>query len=119
MRWKIKSREIGDIYNIGGDNELPTVEVAKEIIRALNLEDYIDSLITFVLDHALNTLRYTINSFKLHAFGWTEDTKWEGGQKKTAKWYTENTCRYGNIDLALVVHPRQGLKKRGRCDKGV
>merc|ERR1719506_1522895 len=39
---------VGDIYNIGGDNELPNIEVAKEIIRALNLEDQMDSLITFV-----------------------------------------------------------------------
>merc|ERR1719506_648577 len=101
---------VGDIYNIGGDNELPNIEVAKEIIRALNLEDQMDSLITFVPDRAFNDLRYTINSSKLHKLGWTEDTKWEDGLKRTVEWYRQNTGRYGNIDQALVAHPRQGLK---------
>merc|ERR1719506_985981 len=102
--------QLGDIYNIGGDNELPNVDVAKEIIRALGMEDQMDSLITFVPDRAFNDLRYTINSSKLHKLGWTEDTKWEDGLKRTVEWYRQNTGRYGNIDQALVAHPRQGLK---------
>jgi len=103
--------KVGDIYNIGGDNELPNLDVAKEIIRALGMEDQMDSLITFVPDRAFNDLRYTINSSKLHALGWTEDTKWEDGLKRTVEWYKAHTSRYGNIDQALVAHPRQGMKK--------
>jgi len=102
---------VGDIYNIGGNNELPNIQVAKEIIKALGLEDQEEALLTSVPDRAFNDLRYTINSDKLNALGWKEETSWEEGLKATVDWYREHTNRYGNIDSALVAHPRQGLKK--------
>ena len=96
--------EVGHIYNIGGKNELPNIEVAKTLIRLLGKseEDYI----TFVPDRKFNDLRYTITSDKLHALGWVEQMSWEEGLKTTVEWYKKYTSRYGNIDNALVAHPR-------------
>jgi UDP-glucose 4,6-dehydratase len=96
--------EVGKIYNIGGANELPNLEVARTLIRILGLSE--EDHITFVPDRKFNDLRYTINSSKLHELGWREETSWEEGLKSTVEWYKKYTGRYGNIDNALVAHPR-------------
>eukprot|EP00557_Chaetoceros_sp_GSL56_P008778 CAMPEP_0176498564 /NCGR_PEP_ID=MMETSP0200_2-20121128/12393_1 /TAXON_ID=947934 /ORGANISM="Chaetoceros sp., Strain GSL56" /LENGTH=346 /DNA_ID=CAMNT_0017896789 /DNA_START=94 /DNA_END=1134 /DNA_ORIENTATION=- len=96
----------GLIYNIGGKNELPNIEVAKTLIKILGKENEMDDYITYVPDRKFNDLRYTINSAKLHELGWKEEMKWEDGLRKTVEWYKTYTNRYGNIENALVAHPR-------------
>ena len=98
--------EVGRIYNIGGQNELANIEVAKSLIKLMDMEDEMDELITYVPDRKFNDLRYTINSTKLHELGWVEQMSWEEGLKTTVEWYKNYTSRYGNIDRALVAHPR-------------
>ena len=102
---------VGEIYNIGGTNELPNIDVAKAIISALGMADRQDALISFVEDRHFNDLRYTIDSSKLQALGWDERTPWEEGLRKTVEWYKLHTGRFGNIESALVAHPRQGQEK--------
>jgi UDP-glucose 4,6-dehydratase len=96
----------GRIYNIGGQNELPNIDVAKELIKVLGKEAEMDNYITFVPDRQFNDLRYTINSSKLHELGWTEQMSWKEGLAATVNWYKNYTHRYGNIEKALVAHPR-------------
>jgi dTDP-D-glucose 4,6-dehydratase len=103
--------KLGEIYNIGGQNELPNIAVAEALIKELGLDAQKEALVTFVGDRAFNDLRYTISTDKLAALGWREETTWEDGLKKTVEWYRKYTNRYGNIDAALVAHPRQGLKQ--------
>ena len=102
---------VGEIYNIGGSNELPNLAVAKDIIRALGMQDRESSLLTFVEDRHFNDLRYTIDSSKLEALGWVERTTWAEGLQKTVDWYKMHTSRFGDIESALVAHPRQGQDK--------
>ena len=98
---------VGHIYNIGGENEQPNVQVAKDLIRILGLEDKEKELITYVPDRKFNDLRYTINSKRLHDLGWKEQMTWEEGLRQTVEWYKQySASRYGNIDNALVAHPR-------------
>jgi len=97
---------VGEIYNIGGENEKPNVQVAKDLIKLLGKEAEEDDLITFVPDRKFNDLRYTINSSKLHKLGWKEEMSWEEGISTTVEWYKKYTSRYGNIENALVAHPR-------------
>jgi UDP-glucose 4,6-dehydratase len=96
----------GHVYNIGGKNEVPNIDVARTLLKVFNKEDEEDKLITFVPDRKFNDLRYTINSSKLHELGWVEKMSWEEGLKTTVEWYIKHTHRYGNIDAALVAHPR-------------
>jgi len=98
--------EEGLIYNIGGNNELPNIDVAKGLIRILGKEKEMDDFITYVPDRKFNDLRYTINSSKLHELGWKEEMSWEEGLQKTVDWYKVNSIRYGNFDRALAAHPR-------------
>jgi len=101
--------EVGHIYNIGGKNELPNIDVAKHLLRILGKEKEEATLLTFVPDRKFNDLRYTINSNKLHELGWKEEMSWEEGLKTTVEWYRKYSGRYGNIEQALVAHPRIGM----------
>lgn len=96
----------GHVYNIGGKNEIPNIEVARELLKIFGRQDEEDKWLTFVPDRKFNDLRYTINSSKLHKLGWKEEMSWEEGLKTTVEWYKKCTSRYGNIDAALVAHPR-------------
>ncbi len=73
------------IYNIGGQNEFPNIDVAKALIKELGPESQQDALLTFVGDRAFNDLRYTISTDKLEALGWKEETSWGEGLKKTVE----------------------------------
>ena len=59
---------------------------------------------------------YTIDSKKLHDLGWVEEMGWEEGLQITVDWYKKYTSRYGNIDGALVAHPRM-FDARGSMGK--
>jgi UDP-glucose 4,6-dehydratase len=98
--------KVANIYNIGGNNEVSNLQVAKDLIKIIGKEDQEDDLITFVPDRKFNDLRYTIHSGKLHELGWTEEMSWEEGLRTTVEWYNNCTSRYGNIEAALVAHPR-------------
>jgi len=99
----------GMILNIGGRNEISNLDVAKKLIGILGREEDADELIEFVPDRRFNDLRYTINSQKLHELGWTEEMPWDEGLATTVEWYKECTGRFGNIEDALVAHPRIGV----------
>lgn len=101
--------EVGLIYNIGGENEQANITVAKDLIKILGFDEIqSDEMIKYVPDRKFNDLRYTINSTKLHKLGWKEEMNWEEGLKSTVEWYKQYSYRYGNIDSALVPHPRIG-----------
>jgi len=102
----------GLIYNIGGKNEKPNIEVAKDLLKILGKKE--EDCITYVPDRKFNDLRYTINSNKLHELGWVENWSWEEGLQTTVEWYRKYTSRYGNIESALVAHPRIGTNVNTR-----
>ncbi|DAZ93651.1 TPA: hypothetical protein N0F65_009056 [Lagenidium giganteum] len=100
---------IGEIYNIGGQNELSNKQVALDILRLMNSSAaasvLLDHMISNVSDRPFNDMRYTIDSTKLRAIGWSERVSWEEGLKKTIKWYRRHGHRFGNIEHALAAHP--------------
>jgi len=103
--------EPGRIYNIGGTNERKNIDVAKDLLALAGYSDGKEqSMMAFVEDRAFNDLRYHINSNKLKELGWREEVPWEQGLKMTYDWYLKHSDRFGNIDAALVAHPRFGLK---------
>jgi len=99
----------GQILNIGGENEMSNLDLAKKLISILGMTDKEEELISFVPDRKFNDLRYTINSSKLHELGWTEEMTWDEGLKTTVEWYKKHSKRFGNIEDALVAHPRIGV----------
>ena len=97
--------DVGHVYNIGGENEKPNIEVARDIIKSMGKDEKEEKLIIYVPDRMFNDLRYTINCSKLHELGWVEQVSWEEGLKITLDWYKKYTGRYGDIDQALGAHP--------------
>jgi UDP-glucose 4,6-dehydratase len=103
--------DVGLIYNIGGTNERENIDVARDLIRLCGYQDKESEMMTFVEDRVFNDLRYHINSARLHELGWREEVSWEDGLETTVEWFKKNSHRFGNIDSALVAHPRAGIDK--------
>eukprot|EP00286_Rhodomonas_abbreviata_P022556 CAMPEP_0181304936 /NCGR_PEP_ID=MMETSP1101-20121128/9441_1 /TAXON_ID=46948 /ORGANISM="Rhodomonas abbreviata, Strain Caron Lab Isolate" /LENGTH=371 /DNA_ID=CAMNT_0023410777 /DNA_START=32 /DNA_END=1147 /DNA_ORIENTATION=+ len=103
--------EVGMIYNIGGNNEMTNLAVATELIKLVGYEGAPTDKMTFVEDRFFNDLRYYINSDKMKSLGWTEQVSWQEGLTKTFNWYKMNSNRFGDIESALMAHPRAGLDK--------
>lgn len=79
---------VGEIYNIGGHNEMRNIDIVKLICRELNKPE---SLIQFVTDRKGHDLRYAIDPSKIHSrLGWLPETKFSDGIHKTIQWYLEN-----------------------------
>ncbi len=84
----IRKGKVGEVYNVGGHNEMANVDIVKLILKKL---DKPESLITFVKDRKGHDLRYAINPTKIHTeLGWLPQTKFIDGLEKTIKWYLEN-----------------------------
>ena len=78
----------GEVYNIGGNNELPNIEIVKIILKRLNKPE---SLIKFVEDRPGHDLRYAIDSDKLRdELGWDVMYPFEEGIDLTVRWYVEH-----------------------------
>ncbi len=75
----------GEIYNIGGHNEVSNLEVVKTILKALNKPE---SLIHFVKDRPGHDLRYAMDPTKIETeLGWEPEYRFETGIQKTIDWY--------------------------------
>jgi len=100
----IKIGKIGEVYNIGGNNEKTNLEVVQYICnildRILPRDDgqLYRSQITFVEDRAGHDFRYAINSSKLkNQLNWAPDETFETGIIKTVEWYLDNSEWLENI----------------------
>ncbi len=84
----IRSGKIGEIYNIGGHNEMRNIDIVKLICRELGKPE---SLIKHVTDRKGHDLRYAMDPTKIHdELGWLPETPFEEGIKKTIRWYLDN-----------------------------
>ena len=78
----------GEVYNIGGHNEMRNIDIVKLICKELGKPE---SLITYVTDRKGHDMRYAIDPTKIHnELGWLPETRFSDGIKKTIKWYLEH-----------------------------
>ena len=78
----------GNIYNIGGHNEMRNIDIAKLICKSL---DKPEQLITFVADRLGHDMRYAIDPAKIQAeLGWQPETAFAEGLQTTIQWYVHN-----------------------------
>ena len=84
----IHKGRVGEVYNIGCNNEMRNIDIVKLICKELGKPE---SLITYVTDRKGHDMRYAIDPTKIHnELGWLPETKFADGIKKTIKWYLEN-----------------------------
>lgn len=78
----------GEVYNVGGHNEMKNIDLVRFICRELGKPEI---LITFVEDRKGHDMRYAIDTSKIYAeLGWKPETRFEVGIRKTIRWYCEN-----------------------------
>ena len=84
----LRKGRIGEVYNIGGHNEMRNIDIVRLIVEALGKSE---DLITYVTDRKGHDLRYAIDPTKIHTeLGWLPETRFADGIKKTIAWYLEN-----------------------------
>lgn len=78
----------GEVYNVGGNNELPNIEIVKLICKHLGKPE---SLITHVADRLGHDRRYALSTNKItQELGWKAEVKFAEGLERTLSWYLEN-----------------------------
>lgn len=91
----LEKGQIGQVYNIGGHNEMRNIDIVKLICKAL---DKPESLITHVTDRKGHDMRYAIDPAFIHEkLGWLPETKFEDGIQKTIQWYLDNRSWWEEI----------------------
>ncbi|MBQ5953513.1 MAG: dTDP-glucose 4,6-dehydratase [Lachnospiraceae bacterium] len=84
----MRKGRVGEVYNIGGHNEMANIDIVKLILKELGKPE---SLITFVTDRKGHDMRYAIDPAKIHAeLGWLPETMFKDGIKKTIRWYLDH-----------------------------
>ena len=91
----IRKGKVGEVYNIGGHNEMKNIDIVKLICRHLRKPE---SLISYVADRKGHDMRYAIDPSKIHReLGWLPETKFADGIKKTIDWYLDNEAWWSTI----------------------
>ena len=84
----IHDGKVGEVYNIGGHNEMRNIDIVKIILKELGKPE---SLITYVADRKGHDMRYAIDPSKIHKeLGWLPETRFADGIKKTIQWYLDH-----------------------------
>ena len=91
----LRKGRVGEVYNIGGHNEMRNIDIVRMIVKAL---DKSEALITFVADRKGHDQRYAIDPTKIHnELGWLPETGFEDGIGKTIAWYLEHRAWWEEI----------------------
>lgn len=77
----------GEVYNIGGGNEVPNIDLTHRLVDLLGADR---SMIQPVADRQGHDRRYALDTGKLRALGWQPEVPFEEGLARTVAWYREN-----------------------------
>jgi dTDP-glucose 4,6-dehydratase len=77
----------GEVYNIGGGNDVPNIELTR---RILDLLERPHTLIRPVTDRLGHDRRYCLDTAKLRALGWAPSVPFVDGLAETVAWYRQN-----------------------------
>ena len=84
----LEKGKIGEVYNIGGNNEKANIEIVKLIINTIGKSE---DLIEYVKDRPGHDRRYAIDNTKITSqLGWEPSYTFEQGISETIKWYLDN-----------------------------
>jgi len=114
LRTVLETGEVGETYNIGGNNEKTNIQVVKALCSILDeirpsSKPY-RSLITYVIDRPGHDKRYAINSNKIsHDLDWSPQETFETGIRKTVEWYLDNNDWWSRVLDGSYQRERLGI----------
>ncbi len=115
IRRVLDAGHIGEVYNIGGWNEKPNLEIVHTVCALLDeLRPRADGKpykeqITYVADRPGHDRRYAIDARKLESqLGWKPAETFETGIRKTVQWYLDNQAWVSNVQSGTY---REWLEK--------
>jgi len=107
IRRVLEAGRPGEVYNVGGGNEKPNIEIVRTLCALLDeLSPRADAQgyaqqIAYVADRPGHDRRYAIDASKIgHELGWRPAETFESGIRKTVQWYLANQ--------AWVAHVQSG-----------
>jgi dTDP-glucose 4,6-dehydratase len=83
----LRQGEVGEIYNIGAGNEVPNRTLTEKILALLGADE---SMIEYVEDRLGHDRRYSIDTSKVEALGWSPRRKLDEALAATVQWYRDN-----------------------------
>lgn len=115
IRRVLEAGKVGQVYNIGGNNERANIDIVKAICDMLDkLKPRSDgksyaAQITHVTDRPGHDRRYAINSSKIEReLGWKPTETFETGLRKTVEWVLKNPEWIANVQSGAY---REWIKK--------
>ena len=80
--------KVGEVYNIGGNAELPNITVVRCVLQCLGKPE---SLIKYVEDRAGHDRRYAMNTERIcRELAWRPGHRFDAGIATTVQWYLEH-----------------------------
>ena len=104
IRCVLEAGRSGEVYNVGGWNEKPNMEIVNTICVLLDtLKPRLDgksyrTQITYVTDRPGHDRRYAIDASKIGTeLGWKPAETFDSGIRKTVQWYLDNQDWVANV----------------------
>ncbi|MEA5669838.1 dTDP-glucose 4,6-dehydratase [Pseudomonas sp. MH2] len=104
IRRVLEAGQVGEVYNVGGWNEKPNIEIVQRVCALLDeLSPRADGTsyneqISFVTDRPGHDRRYAIDARRLEReLGWKPAETFETGIRKTVQWYLANQPWVENV----------------------
>ena len=103
IRAVLAGGRLGEVYNVGGWNEMPNIDIVHTLIKLLDelapsSAGSYARLITYVTDRPGHDRRYAIDARKIEReLGWRPAETFETGIRKTVEWYLANPEWVANV----------------------
>ncbi len=83
----LRSGAVGEIYNIGGGNEIPNRVITDTLLELLGHDE---SMVEYVEDRLGHDRRYSVTTDKVRALGWAPKHEFRHALEETVTWYRDN-----------------------------
>jgi dTDP-glucose 4,6-dehydratase len=104
IRRVLEAGNVGEVYNVGGWNEMPNLDIVHKVCSLLDeLKPRLDGKpykeqISYVTDRPGHDRRYAIDARKIEQqLGWKPAETFESGIRKTVQWYLDNPDWVANV----------------------
>ncbi|MCX5750076.1 MAG: dTDP-glucose 4,6-dehydratase [Candidatus Saganbacteria bacterium] len=83
----LRKGKIGEVYNIGGENEVTNIELTRMIFKLMDKDE---SHIQPVADRLGHDRRYALKCDKVKTLGWKQTANFDQLLAETVQWYKKN-----------------------------